>query len=349
MAAPIALLVAVSYLVNPQSWHEAEWWVFAALGLFLAVTLALPIFMTQRGRLELNREGIIEGFVTAGLERGPVPLVRFVGIDFRTPPPRLLAWAAALMQRMNGYHRSLPAWFGGLDAPALAKELERARREYLGLPPHSRSDYDQEHQARVAGRGGAAGWVPADAKTGDRQDAVRRYLTRIAEVDRLLHAVIEVNPEAMHIAAELDDERRAGKRRGPLHGWPILIKDNIDTADRMMTTAGSLALVGAPTPKQDAGMVMRLHAAGAVILGKTNLSEWANISSSRSTSGWSGRGGQTCNPHALDRNPSGSSSGSGAAVAASLCAAAVGTETDGSIVSPSATTASWESSRQWAC
>ena len=168
------------------------------------------------------------------------------------------------------------------------------------------------------------------------QEAVRRYLTRINEVDRLLHAVIEVNPDAMRIAAELDEERRAGKRRGPLHGMPILIKDNIDTADRMMTTAGSLALVGAPTPQRDAGVVIRLRAAGAVIIGKTNLSEWANIRSPRSTSGWSGRGGQTCNPHALDRNPSGSSSGSGAAVAASLCAAAVGTETDGSIVSPSA-------------
>ncbi len=167
------------------------------------------------------------------------------------------------------------------------------------------------------------------------QDAVRRYLGRIAEIDRRIHAVIEVNPDAMRIAIDLDEERRAGKRRGPLHGLPILIKDNIDTADRMMTTAGSLALVGAPRPKRDAAVVARLRAAGAVILGKTNLSEWANIRSPRSTSGWSGRGGQTNNPHALDRNPSGSSSGSGAAVAAGLCAAAVGTETDGSIVSPS--------------
>jgi amidase len=169
------------------------------------------------------------------------------------------------------------------------------------------------------------------------QDAARHYLMRIAEVDRVLHAVIEVNPDAMRIAAERDAERsRPGKVLGRLHGVPILIKDNIDTADRMMTTAGSLALVGAPTPRQDAGLVAQLRAAGAVILGKTNLSEWANIRSSRSTSGWSGRGGQTHNPHALDRNPSGSSSGSGAAVAASLCAAAVGTETDGSIVSPAA-------------
>lgn len=150
MAVPIALLVAVSYLVNPQSWREAEAWVFTILGIFFVMTLVLPIFMAKRCWLKLDREGMhvhmllrnethrwrdIEGFVTAGLEHGPVPLVRFVGINFRTAPPRLPAFAAALMQRMNGYHRSLPAWFGGLDAPALAKELERARREYSGLPP----------------------------------------------------------------------------------------------------------------------------------------------------------------------------------------------------------------------
>ena len=186
--------------------------------------------------------------------------------------------------------------------------------------------------------GGAAFGAACDARRTQpisAQEAVRYYLGRIAEIDRLIHAVIELNPDAMRIAGELDDERRAGRRRGPLHGTPVLVKDNIDTADRMMTTAGSLALVGAPRPAQDAAVVERLRAAGAVILGKTNLSEWANIRSSRSTSGWSGRGGQTNNPHALDRNPSGSSSGSGAAVAAGLCAAAVGTETDGSIVSPS--------------
>lgn len=167
------------------------------------------------------------------------------------------------------------------------------------------------------------------------RDMVSHYLGRIEQWDRLIHSVIEINPEAMAIADQLDQERRAGRVRGPLHGVPILIKDNIDTADRMMTTAGSLALVGAPAPRHDAPLVKRLRDAGAVILGKTNLSEWANIRSHRSTSGWSGRGGQTRNPHALDRNPSGSSSGSGAAVAAELCAMAVGTETDGSIVSPS--------------
>jgi len=157
-----------------------------------------------------------------------------------------------------------------------------------------------------------------------------RYLARIREVDPALRSVIEINPDALDIAAELD----RGPRRGPLHGIPVLIKDNIDTADKMHTTAGSLALVDAPTPR-DAAIVGRLRAAGAVILGKTNLSEWANFRSSRSVSGWSGRGGQTRNPYALDRNPCGSSSGSGAAVAANLCAVAVGTETDGSIVCPS--------------
>ena len=163
------------------------------------------------------------------------------------------------------------------------------------------------------------------------------YLDRIAAVDRSgpsLHAVIEINPDALAIADALDAERKAGHVRGPLHGIPILIKDNIATADKMQTTAGSLALVGA-RPLRDAAIVERLRAAGAVILGKTNLSEWANIRSTTSTSGWSGRGGQTRNPYALQRNPSGSSSGSAAAVAANLCVAAIGTETDGSIVSPS--------------
>ncbi len=161
------------------------------------------------------------------------------------------------------------------------------------------------------------------------------YLDRIEALDkRTVNAVIELNPDAMTIAAAMDEERKAGKLRGPLHGIPILIKDNIDTGDKMKTTAGSMAMIDAPTPK-DAGVAAKLREAGAVILGKTNLSEWANIRSTRSTSGWSGRGGQTKNPYCLDRNPSGSSSGSGAAAAASFCAAAVGTETDGSIVSPS--------------
>jgi amidase len=163
------------------------------------------------------------------------------------------------------------------------------------------------------------------------------YLARIAEIDArgpTLTSVIETNPDALAVADELDRERKEKGPRGPLHGVPVLVKDNIDTADKMRTTAGSLALVGAKPPK-DAFVVTKLRAAGAVILGKTNLSEWANFRASTSTSGWSGRGGLTRNPYALDRNASGSSSGTGAAVAASLCAVGVGTETDGSIVSPS--------------
>ncbi len=166
---------------------------------------------------------------------------------------------------------------------------------------------------------------------------VDKYLARIEAVDRsgpTLRSVIEINPDARTIADQLDVERKSGRIRGPMHGIPVLIKDNIATADRMMTTAGSFALEGVKPPK-DAFIVARLREAGAVILGKTNLSEWANFRSTHSTSGWSGRGGQTKNPYALDRNPSGSSSGSGAAIAANLAAVAVGTETDGSIVSPS--------------
>ncbi len=161
------------------------------------------------------------------------------------------------------------------------------------------------------------------------------YLNRIEEIDKNgLNSVIEVNPEALKIADILDDERASGITRGPLHGIPIMIKDNIDTGDQMMTTAGSLALVGPPA-SQDAFIVKKLREAGAVLLGKTNLSEWANFRSERSSSGWSGRGRQTRNPFALDRNPCGSSSGSGAAVSANLCAITIGTETDGSIVCPS--------------
>jgi amidase len=164
-----------------------------------------------------------------------------------------------------------------------------------------------------------------------------KYTARIDEVDKhgpKLNSVIELNPDALAIAAALDEERKAKGPRGPLHGIPVLIKDNIATADRMMTTAGSLALVGAKPPK-DAFIAQKLRAAGAVILGKTNLSEWANIRSSHSTSGWSGRGGLTRNPYVLDRNPCGSSSGTGAGISANLAAIGVGTETDGSIVCPS--------------
>src|SRR5580658_6202616 len=165
----------------------------------------------------------------------------------------------------------------------------------------------------------------------------RHYLRRIRDLDHRgpkLNSVIELNPDALPMAEALDRERKTRGPRGPLHGIPVLIKDNIATHDKMMTTAGSLALAGS-IPPTDAFLVRRLRAAGAVILGKTNLSEWANFRSSHSTSAWSGRGGLTLNPYVLDRNPSGSSSGSGAAVAANLCAVAVGTETDGSITSPS--------------
>ncbi len=163
------------------------------------------------------------------------------------------------------------------------------------------------------------------------------YLERISQIDKqgpAINSVIELNPDALAIAEVLDKERKDKGARGPLHGIPVLIKDNIDTADKMMTTAGSLAMLGS-RPSKDSAVAQKLRDAGAVILGKTNLSEWANIRSSHSTSGWSARGGQTKNPYALDRNPCGSSSGSGAAVSANLCAAAIGTETDGSIVCPS--------------
>jgi amidase len=169
------------------------------------------------------------------------------------------------------------------------------------------------------------------------RELVEKYSNRIHEIDKngpVINSVIELNPEAESIADGLDQERKAKGPRGPLHGIPVLTKDNIDTSDQMMTTAGSLALVGSK-PARDSFVAERLRMAGAVILGKTNLSEWANIRSSHSTSGWSGRGGLTKNPYVLDRNPCGSSSGSGAGVSANLCAAAIGTETDGSIVCPS--------------
>lgn len=188
-----------------------------------------------------------------------------------------------------------------------------------------------------------------EASIADLQEAMRSgrhtsrtiteaYLERIRNVDRegpAVNSVIELNPDAIAIADKLDQERKAGQVRGPLHGIPILIKDNIDTGDRMQTTAGSLALMG-QTASRDAFIVQKLRESGAVILGKTNLSEWANIRSSHPISGWSGRGGLTLNPYALDRNPSGSSAGSGVAASANLCAGAIGTETDGSIISPAA-------------
>src|SRR5689334_5435486 len=170
---------------------------------------------------------------------------------------------------------------------------------------------------------------------------VEMYLERIKEIDSKTHAVLELNPDALAIADSLDKERKRGKVRSPLHGIPILIKDNIDTADKMHTTAGSWALYDAPTPKQDAFVAAQLRRAGAVILGKTNLSEWANFRANglpnRGTSGWSGRGGQTNMPCFLDQNPRGSSTGSGVSVSANLIPVAIGSETNGSIISPSVT------------
>ena len=162
-----------------------------------------------------------------------------------------------------------------------------------------------------------------------------KYLARIKEIDPKINSVIELNPDALKIAEELDKERKKGKIRSPLHGIPVLIKDNIETADKMKTTAGSLALLDAPAPEKDAFIVQQLKKAGAVILGKTNLSEWANFRSTKSISGWSGRGGQTNNPYILKENPCGSSSGTGASISANLAAVGIGTETNGSIICPS--------------
>jgi amidase len=207
--------------------------------------------------------------------------------------------------------------------------------------------YSRERQAHLA-HASASSFELEETTIHDLQEGMKSgrltarsiaqmYLTRIEEMDKhgpAVNSIIEVNPDALAIADALDRERKAKGARGPLHGIPVLLKDNIDTADRMMTTAGSLALLGSVAP-QDAFVAERLRAAGAVILGKTNLSEWANFRSTHATSGWSGRGGQTRNPYVLDRNPCGSSSGSGAAVAANFAAVAIGTETDGSIVCPS--------------
>lgn len=212
------------------------------------------------------------------------------------------------------------ATLASMPAPALA-----SRQVFSDPGPHDLIEVTiAELQARMA-----SGRLTA-------QELVRLYEARIREIDQhgpKVNSVLELNPDAERIARELDEERRKKGPRGPLHGIPIMLKDNIDTHDRMRTAAGSLALVGS-TPPLDATVAKRLRDAGAVLLGKLNLSEWANFRSTNSSSGWSGRGGQCLNPYALDRSPCGSSSGSGAAVAANLCAAALGTETDGSILCP---------------
>jgi len=213
-------------------------------------------------------------------------------------------------------------------APSLARRENRAQ-QIGGANPVKSFELDEIAVAELRD-GMKSGKYTAHS-------VAQKYLDRIAEIDKqgpAINAVIEINPDALSIADGLDAERKSVGPRGPLHGVPVLIKDNIGTADRMMTTAGSLALVGF-TPTRDSAVARRLREAGAVILGKTNVSEWANFRSSHSSSGWSGRGGQTRNPYALDRNPCGSSSGSGAAAAANLAAITIGTETDGSIVCPS--------------
>ena len=211
--------------------------------------------------------------------------------------------------------------------PALSR---RPARALANAAPHTVKDFELE-EATVAD-------LQNRMRSGkdSARELAEKYLERIRDVDHdgpTLRSVIEINPDALAAAESLDRERKAGRLRGPLHGIPVLVKDNFDTADRMRTTAGSLALAEARPPR-DAFVVQKLREAGAVIVGKTNLSEWANFRSTRSSSGWSARGGQTKNPYALDRNPCGSSSGSGVAVAAGLAAVALGTETDGSIVCP---------------
>jgi amidase len=239
-----------------------------------------------------------------------------------------LSPGSRILQRRDFLQTSL---LGGVSAavlPALAGARELSPASAAPAPGVRPFELDEATIADLQA-GMASGKYTAHSLT-------QKYLARIEEIDKrgpVVNSVIEVNPDALAIADGLDKERKERGARGPLHGIPVLIKDNIDTADRMHTSAGSLALMGS-RPARDSFVAQKLREAGAVILGKTNLSEWANIRSSHSTSGWSGRGGLTKNPYALDRNPCGSSSGSGAAVAANLCALAVGTETDGSVVCP---------------
>src|SRR5689334_16573782 len=219
----------------------------------------------------------------------------------------------------------------GAVGAALAITSSRAHAADAGVSPAPRPFALEELSIDELQAGMRSGQYTA-------RGLVEQYLARIDALDQrgpALNQVLEKNPDALAIADQLDAERKAGKLRGPLHGIPLLLKDNIDTADGMHTSAGSLALAE-HIAKRDSFVAERLRAAGAILLGKTNMSEWANIRSTHSSSGWSGRGGQGKNPYALDRNTSGSSSGSAAAAAASYCAAAIGTETDGSVTSPSA-------------
>lgn len=226
------------------------------------------------------------------------------------------------------------------------QEKKPNRREFLGAGAFAGAGLVIHEGGSRRNRPSMPGFEFEEATVSSLQEAmasgrlsskklVRRYLKRIREIDPSLNSIIEVNPDAVSIASSLDKERKEGKTRGALHGIPIVIKDNIDTKDRMKTTAGSLALADSPVPSSDSSVAAQLRKAGAVILAKTNLSEWANFRSENSSSGWSGRGGQTHNPYILDRNPCGSSSGTGAAVSANLSALGIGTETDGSVVCPS--------------
>ena len=235
---------------------------------------------------------------------------------------------ATTANRRQFFQTTVLGGAGSLLLPALAgaREMQRNQGRAASVVPFELAEMSiADLQASIA-----AGKYTVHS-------LAQKYLDRIEALDKqgpAVNAIIELNPDALGIADSQDKQRQAGKPAGALQGVPILVKDNLDTRDKMMTTAGSLALVGARPPK-DSMVVQKLRAAGALILGKTNLSEWANIRSSHSTSGWSGRGGLTKNPYALDRNACGSSSGSGVAVSANFCAAAIGTETDGSIVCPS--------------
>lgn len=231
------------------------------------------------------------------------------------------------MNRRSFVRRGVASVAGAATVSVRARSRDDTRRAVEAAPPAA---FELDELTIVDLQGGMlSGKYTAHS-------LARKYLDRIDDIDKhgpAINSIIELNPDALAIAAELDKERKTGRVR-PLHGIPVLIKDNIDTHDRMTTTAGSLALAGS-IPLQDSTVAKKLRDAGAVILGKTNLSEWANFRSSHSSSGWSGRGGQTNNPYVLDRNPCGSSSGTGAAVAANLAAIGVGTETDGSVVCPS--------------
>ena len=248
-----------------------------------------------------------------------------MNLDFRYPNKNILNAKTTLMNRRNFLRNTSNA---GLTLATIS--LGIYNEVNAGTPNEMFVDFDlneititELQQKMISGNQSAV-------------SLTKMYLKRIKEIDKngpKINAVIELNPDALKIAEAMDKERKAGRIRGQLHGIPVLIKDNINTGDSMMTTAGSLAMKGNIATK-DAFIVTKLREAGAIIIGKTNLSEWANFRSSRSTSGWSSRGGQTRCPYILDRNPSGSSAGSGAATAANLCAIAIGTETDGSIVSP---------------